>query len=395
MKILVADKLSDHAIQQLEALGAEVTANPDLKSEEITSVIHDSEVLIVRSTKVKADVIHAANKLSLIIRAGAGVNTIDLAEASKHAIYVANCPGKNTDAVAELAIGLMIAADRQIVNASSDLRAGSWKKKVYGKARGLKGRTLGIIGTGAIGRGVIRRAKALDMNVIGWSRSLTDETAAELGIERAPTVQDLARQSDVVSVHIAATPQTTHIINADFLAAMKDGAILINTSRGETMDTAAVKRAIGEKGLRVAMDVYEDEPSGGDAPFQDVKLAATVTGTPHIGASTDQSAEAIADEVVHIVESYMHTGLPANSVNIRQPGGKLFTLIVRHYNCVGVLAFVLDSLREAGINIEEMTNTIFDQSAAASCSLQLDDPPDADLLAAIARNESILQVSLK
>jgi D-3-phosphoglycerate dehydrogenase len=180
MKVLIADKLSAKAVSELEKLGAQVVVNPELTADDLAGALGNSEILIVRSTKVQAPAINSAPSLSLIIRAGAGVNTIDLDCASSKGIYVANCPGKNTDAVAELAIGLLIAADRRIVNAGSDMRSGVWNKKEYGKANGLKGRTLGIIGVGAIGKAVIKRAKGLDMKIIAWSRSLTEEKAKEL-----------------------------------------------------------------------------------------------------------------------------------------------------------------------------------------------------------------------
>ena len=243
MKVLIADKLSEKTVSALKALGAEVTVNADLTAEQLPQGIGDSEILIVRSKKVNAATINAATALSLIIRAGAGVNTIDLKAASARGIHVANCPGKNTDAVAELAIGLLIAADRRIVAATNDLRAGKWNKKEYGKARGLKDRTLGIIGLGSIGKAVAKRAQGLEMKVIAWSRSLTPEKAKELGIGYCSSPQQVAEQADAVSVHIAAKSDTEHMIGKEFLSKMKDGAILINAARGEVVDTAALKEA--------------------------------------------------------------------------------------------------------------------------------------------------------
>ena len=167
MKVLIADKLSPKAVSQLQAVGCDVTMDPDLSADALPGVISAVEILIVRSTKVTAATIDAGTSLSMIIRAGAGVNTIDLKEASARGIHVTNCPGKNTDAVAELAIGHLITADRRIVAANNDLGRGQWKKKEYQKATGLKGRTLGIIGLGAIGKAVAKRAKGLEMKVIG------------------------------------------------------------------------------------------------------------------------------------------------------------------------------------------------------------------------------------
>lgn len=395
MKILIADKLSANAVSELEAFDNDVTMKPELTADDLPNVLGDVEVLVVRSTKVTAAAIEAARSLSLIIRAGAGVNTIDLEAASHRGIHVANCPGKNTDAVAELVIGHLIAADRRIVSATNDLRAGEWRKKEYGKSRGLKGRVLGIVGLGAIGKAVARRAQGLEMNVIAWSRSLTEEKAKALGIAYCESPEKVAQWADAVTVHIAAKPETAHIVDKDFLSLMKDGAILINASRGEVVDTAALKDAIKKKNLRVGLDVYENEPTGGEAAFEDKELAEMVSCTPHIGASTDQASEATAEEVVRIVKSFKETGRPDNAVNLRAKTSATNNLVVRHYNRVGVLAGVLDELRNEDVNIEEMENTIFQGSQAASCTLKLDSKPSNELVAKLAENENIIQISLK
>jgi len=395
MKVLIADKLAEAAVEQLTKLGAEVTMQPDLKAEDLPRVLNDSEVLVVRSTKVTQAAIESAPSLSLIIRAGAGVNNIDLDCASNYGIYVTNCPGKNTAAVAELAIGLLIAADRHIVNASNDLRDGKWGKKKHGsRARGLKNRILGIIGLGSIGKAVAKRAQGLEMQVVAWSRSLTPECAEDLGIECMDSPQQVAEKSDAISVHLPATTETTHFINEEFLSWMKDGAILINSSRGTVVDTAALQEMIEKKGLLVGLDVYENEPAGGEATFNAVDVAAAVTCTPHIGASTAQASEAIADEVVNIVKAYQDTGTPVNVVNLQKQSPAVKNLVVRHYNKVGVLAGVLDKLRGANINIEEMQNIIFESGNAASCTLKLDDNIPADLLTQLAGMDNIIQVTV-
>ena len=316
MKILIADKLSAKAVCELEDLGAQVIVKPDLTADDLPSAIAGVEILIVRSTKVKAATIEAADSLSLIIRAGSGVNTIDLECASGKGISVANCPGKNTEAVAEIAIGLLIAADRRIANATADMRAGTWNKKEYGKANGLKGRTLGIIGIGNIGQAVAKRAMGLEMNVIAYDPILTEEMADELEIGRCDNAQQVAQQADAISIHLPANSKTAHIIGKEFLTNMKDSAIFVNTSRGEVVDTQALKDAIKQKGLRVGLDVYENEPAASEKVFNDTDLAAMITGTHHIGASTNQAAEAVADEVIKIIQAYKDTGSPINVVNI-------------------------------------------------------------------------------
>ncbi|MBW8015028.1 MAG: hydroxyacid dehydrogenase [Planctomycetes bacterium] len=395
MKVLIADKLSAVAVSELESLGCDVVMNPDLTAADLPGAIGDADALVVRSTKVTADMIDAATNLSLIIRAGAGVNTIDLAEASSHGIHVANTPGKNTDAVAELAIGHLIAADRRIVAANRDMAAGNWKKKEYGKSRGLKGRTLGIIGLGAIGKAVARKAAGLEMNVIGWSRSLTRETAEKLGIGYCKNADEVAQKADAISLHIASKPETAGMINAEFLAKMKDGAILVNCARGEVVDTAALKDAIKTKGIRAGLDVFENEPTGGVSDFNDTELAELAACTPHIGASTDQAAEAVAKEVVYIVNSYITTGMPKNAVNIQDKSPATVNLVVRHYNRVGVLAAVLDEIRNAEINVEEMENMIFAGGKAASCTLKLDEELQTETLDKITANENVIAANIK
>lgn len=395
MKVLIADKVSAKMVADLKALGCEVFLNADVSAENLPAELSGVEVLIVRSKKVTAEAIEAGAALSLIIRAGAGVNTIDLKKASERGVYVANCPGKNTDAVAELAIGLLIAADRRIPDALVDLRAGKWRKKEYGKARGLKNRTLGVIGLGSIGAAVARRAKALDMNVIAWSRSLTAEKAKALGIGFCASIDELAEQADAVSLHLALSKETRGIIGPGFFGRMKKGALFVNTARSEVVDLPALKDVLRSGKIRAALDVFENEPSAGEAEFADTELAALLSAAaPHIGASTDQAEEAIAEETVRVARTFMETGKPVNAVNPR----KLHTgipCVVRHYNRVGVLANVLHELRSEGINIEEMENTIFEGELAACCSLVLDKKPSADLMQRIGAGENIISATLK
>lgn len=395
MKVLIADKLSNTAVEKLKKECREVVMDPELTAENLPEVISPYDILVVRSTKVTEETIKSAENLSLIVRAGAGVNTIDLAAASRFGIHVANCPGKNTAAVAELVFGLLIAADRRIADCTADLRKGAWNKKLYSKAEGIKDKTLGIIGMGAIGQAVARRAKGFEMRISGWSRSLTLEKAEEIGIEYCSTPSELAGISDAVTVHLASSADTKHFINTDFFNSMKDGAIFINTSRGEIVDTEALRKAIKEKGLRVALDVYENEPAATSKEFADIELAKLITATHHIGASTAQASEAIAAETVRIISEYRKTGTPPNTVNLRAKSDSEVNLVVRHYNHVGVLAGVLDEIRTAGINIEEMQNSIFEGDKAAACTIKLDDMPDDELIKRIAAAEDIINVSIK
>ena len=271
MKVLVADKFEESGLAGLKALGCEVLYEPKLEGASLGARLAETgaEVLVVRSTKVGAAEMESASGLALIVRAGAGVNTIDLPAASARAIAVSNCPGKNAIAVAELAWGLILALDRRLVEQAVDLRDGVWNKSEYGKARGLAGRTLGVIGLGAIGLEVVARAKAFGMPIVAWSRSLDDDRAARLGVARADSIHALAAASDVVTVHCALTKETKGMLDAKFFAAMKPGAFFVNTSRGEVVDQPALEAAIAEKGLRAGLDVFAKEPAGGTGAFED------------------------------------------------------------------------------------------------------------------------------
>jgi D-3-phosphoglycerate dehydrogenase len=394
MKILIADKVSPDMISELEGLGGAVAYDPDLTADALPASVGDAAILIVRSTKVTADAIAAGAHLRLIVRAGAGVNTIALDAASDRSVYVANCPGMNTDAVAELAIGLLIAADRRISDATAALREGQWLKGEFGKARGLLGRTLGVVGMGQIGMATLKRAQALGMNVVAWSRSLTAERAEALGVAFAASPVELAAQADAVSVHLAATSETKHLLGKTFFDAMKPGSVFVNTARGDVVDTEALTAAIDEKGLRVGLDVFEGEPAGGKAEFAQTALADRVVCTPHIGASTDQASQAIAAEAVRIVASFMSTGQADNVVNLRPPVADKTHLVVRHYNQVGVLARTLTALRDQGINIEEMQDSVFQTGKAACCCLTLDRQPTDETLARIQADDEVIAVEL-
>src|SRR5687768_1250363 len=237
MRVLVADKFEQSGRDGLQALGCEVSYHPDVKDESLIDAItkESPDVLVVRDTRVTEPML-AASQIKLVVRAGAGYNTIDVAAASRRGIYVSNCPGKNSIAVAELAFGLILALDRRIAENVISLRRGDWNKKEFSKARGLFGRTLGLVGVGKIGQEMIPRANAFGMPVIAWSRSLTPDRAEELGVAFRATPHEVAAEADIVSVHLALKPQTKGLIGSEFFAAMKPGAYFINTARGDVVD---------------------------------------------------------------------------------------------------------------------------------------------------------------
>ena len=396
MKILVADKLPESCLEQLGELASAIAYRPSLTAEELPGNIADVGILIVRSTRVPPEAIARAKSLQMIVRAGAGVNTIALEEASAEGIFVANCPGKSAAAVAELTFGLILALDRRIVENTVELRQGRWNKKEFSRARGLAGRTLGIVGLGQIGLMVARIGQSFGMNVVAWSRSLTPEQADKLDVIFCNWPREVASQSDIVTIHCAAAPDTEHLINAEFLASMKQGASLISTARGGIVDERALADAIRSRGIRAALDVYQNEPAGGTASFKNALLELPhFIGTHHIGASTDQAQSAIAQEVVNIVKTFLITGEVRNCVNMAETSPATWQLIVRHYDRVGVIASVLQAIRADRINAEEVTNRVFRGAKAACCSIMLDDRPSKDTMEAIRKHEDVIQAELR
>ena len=417
MKVLIADKFERTGLDGLAALGCEVDFQPDLKDATLVEAVKKTEadVLVVRSTKV-TEPMFDAGRLSLVVRAGAGYDNIDVAAASARGIYVANCPGKNSLAVAELAFGLILALDRRIPDNVADLRAGKWNKKEYSKARGLHGRTLGLLGFGNIGQEMARRAQAFGMHIAIWSEIGVEVDRTGLPIDMpllvrlrpssgfpidpfahvCESVEEVAELSDVLSVHLALNDRTRKLVGANVFNRLKPGSFFINTARGEVVDYEALAVAVKERNLRVALDVFGKEPSTPQGEFSDPLIhLPNVYGTHHIGASTDQAQEAIAVETVRIVQTYLETGRVLNVVNLSRTTPAKCVLVVRHHDLPGVLAHVFDILRDANVNVQETENIVFSGAKAAVARINLDTPPPDDLIRRMkATNPHVLDVSL-
>jgi D-3-phosphoglycerate dehydrogenase len=402
MKVLVADKFEKSGIEGLKAAGCEVVYEPDLKDATLVEAVGrtGADVLVVRSTVVTEPMLDAG-RLALIVRAGAGYNTIDVKAASKRGIYVSNCPGKNAVAVAELAFGLLIALDRRIADNTAELRSGKWNKKEFSKARGLHGKTLGLLGFGNIGQEMAKRAQAFGMNLVIWSEIgiATDRDGLPIDlpilvrfrpassaliepiIQVAGTPAEVAEKCDILSIHLAAGPKTKGVVSADVISKLKPGSYFINTARPDVVDYKALEQAVKEKNIRVALDVYPGEPAEGTADF-DFPMAKLpgVCGTHHIGASTDQAQEAIAAETVRIVKTYKEKGIVPNVVNLATRSPARYSLIVRHLDKPGVLAGIFDRLRDHAINVQETENIIFEGAVAAIVRINLDSEPPKELL---------------
>ena len=380
MKVLVADKFEKVGIDGLKELGCTVVVEPDVKAEDLPARIRevDPHILIVRGKKVsarrpegghRAHPGHPRRRRHRHHRRERRVESrrlrLQLSRARTRSRWPSWCWASCSS------------CDRRIPDQAADLRNGKWNKGEYSKARGLHGRTLGIVGLGQIGREVAARAQAFGMKVVAWSRSLTHEEADRLGIAYAQTPLEVARLSDAVTINVAANADTKHLVNAEFLAAMRPGAYLINTSRGSVVDEAALEQAVREKGIRAGLDVFQNEPAGGSGEFGNAIVQVPgVYGTHHVGASTDQAQVAIAHEVIRIVQAFRDTGEVPNVVNRLARSSATHVLTIRHRNRPGVLAHVFSVLAGAAINVEEVENIIYHGAQATLARIHLDGEPD-------------------
>jgi D-3-phosphoglycerate dehydrogenase len=390
VQVLIADKFPDLYINQLKEMDLDVIYSPKLGENDLPEKAKDVDILVVRSTNVTAETIKASQNLNLIIRAGAGVNNINIPAANQKGIYVANCPGMNSVAVAELAIGLMISLDRRIPDNVIDFRNGKWNKGEYSKAEGLMGKTLGIIGVGNIGKEVAKRALAFGMNVYGKDVSRIEGVM----IKDFSEMNQLLPLCDIVTIHLPATSQTKGLFNKEMFGYMKPNSMLINTARADIIDQDAMIEAIKTKNIRVALDVIKNEPEGKTAditsPLQELK---NVYLTHHIGASTEQAQNAVAAETIRIIKDYIESGVIAHWVNRAKISDAHYQLVVKHFDKPGVLAAIMHIIREKNINIEEIENIIFDGGVVACCTMKLKTPLTTEMLKQMNENTNVLSVS--
>ena len=399
MKILFADALPESYIDLLRQQGDECIVAPELGADDIPDVIKGIEVLVVRSTRVTAETIDRSDVLGLIVRSGAGTNTIDCQAAASSGIYVCNVPGTNSIAVAELTLGLLLALDRHIPAAANDLRNGTWNKDGYSKADGLMGKTFGIVGVGEIGLAVAERARSFGMTVVAERKSdrRTDIEARirSIGIRLVDDLDALLAESDIVSIHVPGSDQTVDLVDAGFLDRMKPNSILLNTSRGEVVDEEALVDAIESKGIRAGLDVFRHEPSSGTGEFAS-KLAShpSVVGTHHIGASTQQAQDATSARTIDVIEAY-RAGDSMNCINVVQTRVGAVTITIRHFDRVGVLAGALEVLRQADINVQTMENKVFEGSNAAMAVIDVTGGVTVDVTRQLAALDNVIQVQTR
>jgi len=397
MHLLFADRLPEETLVELEARGHVCVMEPALGADDLPTRIAGFDGLVVRSTEVRRTVFEAADRLVLVIRAGAGTNTIDTDAAASRGVFVSNVPGRNAAAVAELTMGLLLAIDRRIADNVADLRSGHWDKKRYSNANGLLGSTMGIIGLGSVGFAVAERAAAFGIHVQSLAKPGRSQDAVSraeaLAITMCDSMRELVSSSDIVSLHVPSCEDTWHLVDDSFLGQVRRGAILLNTSRGDVVDERALLTALDAGVVRAGLDVFADEPASGEGPWDSpLGRHPNVVATHHIGASTEQAQRAIAAGVTEVVDAFV-AGEARYCVNLDPSRLGSSTLTIRHLDRVGVLAQILDVLSAAGLNVEHMVNRVFRGGHAAVASLDVAGPASDALLAELREIPHVLGVS--
>jgi D-3-phosphoglycerate dehydrogenase len=374
MRVLIADLFSLSHIESLKAQGFEILYNDKLNGESLQAALSnfDPHVLVVRSTKVQSNHFLVAKSLEAVIRAGSGYDTIDKSFANSRGVFVANCPGKNAVAVAELTFGLILAIDRRLISNDIDLKQKKWNKGEFSSCKGLKGRTLGIIGYGNIGHEMATRALAFDMNVLVFSR--TKPNPQDSRVKVAESLDELLATSDIVTLHLPPTSATKEMVNVDFLKKMKKDAVLINTSRGSLVVEKHLINHLNENPeFYCGTDVFLNEPAEKKGGFtNELGLHPQVIGTHHIGASTKQAEDAIGQEAYRMLIEYQKTGVMPNCVNMGS-GLKTNVLTMKYTNTTGFHDELNSLFLKLKIKSLESKTEVFEGGNTGLCVMKMED----------------------
>ncbi len=311
MNVVIAEPMAQAGIELFQAQEGwnVIVSNP----KEYSKHLADADALVVRSAvQVTPGVLEQAPKLRVIGRAGVGVDNVDLPAATAAGVLVMNTPGGNAVSVAEHVMGFMLSMARSIPQASASTKSGKWEKKKF-LGNELRGKTLGIVGLGSIGREVVKRARAFEMKIVASDPYVTPHIAADLGVDLV-SLADLYKQSDYITLHVSLTPDTEKMLNADALAQMKNGVRIVNCARGELVDEGALKAAIeAGKVVGACLDVYAKEPTDASYPLFGLD---NVLATPHIGGSTEEAQEIVGVRIAEQMVEYLQNGVAINAVNM-------------------------------------------------------------------------------
>lgn len=396
-RVLVVDRLGAHALDGLRAAGCDAIQNPMLEGTTLPDAMRDIEpdILVTRNAQVDDRVLGATERLGLVIGTGPTIDSIDVKTASNRGIFVAHCPGRTAAAVAELAWALILACDRNLVNAAWSARAGQLSEGSR-EALGLSGRTLGVVGLGQVGQEVARRGIAFGMHVVAWSRHITEARCNALGIDYCANLVNLAKLSDVVSVSVTGNEESEGLLGDKFFQALRPGCSIVNTSLGSVVNERALLNACRTKGIRAGLDLHSvGGLSSPGSPAAELLAEPSVIATLDAGAHTAQARESIDHDVVRIVRQWLEQGTVSSCINRSSVSSATTLIHVRHLNRPGVLVGIFDVLGQASINVEEMENVICEGNQAAIARIHLNELPTERTMRQIREAPHVLGVHVQ
>ena len=347
-RILIADKLPPEGLQVLQASDQiELDMRAGLQGEELAQALAEADGVVIRSgTTLTAELLEKAEKLKVIVRAGVGVDNIDLPAATRHGKVVMNTPGGNTLSTAEQTMALLLCLARNTAAADASMKAGKWDRAKYAGTQ-LAGKTIGIVGLGRVGQGVAGIARGIGMKVVGYDPFMPAAKASELGIEKIDDLAELYPQSDVLTVHVPNTPETAGMVGAEQLAALPEGAFVVNCARGGIVDEDALVAAL--KGGRLGgagLDVYASEPPPQDSPLRSLE---NVVLTPHLGASTKEAQLNVAIEAAELIVDYLVHGNVRYGVNVASLDGRELAEVGRYLEIAWRLGLLQGQLLDGSV----------------------------------------------
>lgn len=394
MKILVAIELPRSNLDELQHLATELVYKPGLAGDELESHLRDVAILVVGGARVSAEAIAAGRALQLIVRAGADTSGISVDDASAQGIFVTNVELKEAAAIAEYAFACALALDRHLISNALAAREGRTRREGQRRSAGLAGRTLGLLGWGAVPAEIARRAAAFDMRVVAWHPRIAADPSPQVEVCDWP--RELALRSDVVITHSPPEAADENLLDRDFLFDMREGASLVLIGHAGIVDAEALADAVRRRGLRVAIDLWPAEGSSESVRFPAGLLELPgVIGTYRQADQTRQADDAIAAEVVETVRQFVIQGQVRNCVNLLERSAAAWQLVLRLRDAVGVMAGIMDAIRADGINAEEITSRVFAGARAAWCSIALDERPSTEVLEAIRALPGVLHLEVR
>lgn len=390
MRILVAATMSEGALDDLRGLGIDVDYVPDLPAEKLAQRLADISVLVVDRRRVSREAITAAPRLQMILRAGNSTANIAVEEASQQGVFVCNCNYRDASAIAELMLGQLIALDRQLLREATAARTGVSAPAHIGM--GLVDRKLGLLGAGPVMQQLAIRAQACGMQLLGWAdAAAAPEPWGVRGVKFCAWPRELAREADMVAIY-APQDSDTVVVNSEFIQSMPTGALLVHCGSTSVFDEAALVGAVREHRIRLASDLAE-----GDAGRIRSRLSALDDAviTHRLVGDTWQAREAIAREVIRVINHFLLSSTALNCVNLMERSPATWELVMRLKDAVGVVASIMDAVRADGINAEEITCRVFQGARAAWCSISLDERPSTDALNTIRNLPGVLHLELR